>query len=112
MEVKGVEEAQDENSPLTGSRLALKLASFGIAGSAHYTPRRTNSEIFTALKITTPAPFFAAAPGSLHPEFIFLSYKVHNPKLAFNRVRKVVLSKSEIKRSFSQPPLFTGRPTG
>jgi hypothetical protein len=47
-EVEEAEDAEDEDSASAESRLARKVANFGMAAGRYYTPGRMNSEEFGA----------------------------------------------------------------
>src|ERR1700694_2468951 len=61
-EVKEVEDVEDEDSAAE-SRLARKVASFGMISGRHHTSRRNNSEELGAVECPKPAPFTSDGSG-------------------------------------------------
>jgi len=53
------------------SRLARKVASFGMAAGRYYTPRRMNSEEFKATRSSPIDQIYSHGVGPVHTEFIF-----------------------------------------
>src|SRR6266851_6665247 len=98
--VKGAEDVEDEDSPAE-SRLARKVASFGMAAGRYYTLWRMNSEGFSAPDPRSGSFLFRSRGDSLHMDFISLSHTIHNFNLT-SRLRSIAPQRKGM-RSFPRP---------